>query len=391
MVDLPNGSSQKELENAFLQVILSDTQEFGVLFYNEDLSITGWNNGAQFITGWAADEVIGQPTGMLFLPEDRQNKLDVHEAQLARVVGAAQDERWHIRKDSARYWSSGVSLPLSGTDGQPNGFVKVFRDATHLRTRTQYLENLVQEADVQMSEKNVFIGTIAHEMRNPLSPLKSAVELIKRSAGDNAGHLHLIGIIDRQINFLDRLVEDLIGLTRVQTGKLSIAYENVVLQEVLFEVLNSSRESATAKGIVIWEVMPPVPIYVDVDFRRFQQVILNLLNNAIKYTAAGGNVWLTATVDQTHFLCYVKDDGQGIGDSLLPKIFEVFTQADTRKASRGEGLGIGLAVVKEIVSLHQGNVEVKSDGEGKGSEFIVRLPLHRPFAFGSEPLVNGPS
>jgi PAS domain S-box-containing protein len=378
MVDLPNGFPSNQQANALAHVMLHDTQHFGVLFYDDELRITGWNDGAQFITGWSSDEVIGQPTGMLFLPEDRQKKLDAHEANLARIVGVAEDERWHTRKDSARYWSSGVSLPLTGTDGRSDGFVKVFRDATHLRTRMQYLENLVQEGDVQKSEKNVFIGTIAHEMRNPLSPLKTAVELMKRSPDGNARHLHLIGIIDRQISFLDRLVEDLLDLTRVQTGKLSIVYENVVLQDLLFEALHTCQDAAAAKGLVIREVLPPVPIQVDADSRRLLHVMLNLLNNAIKYTPPGGHVWLTATIDQTHFLCYVKDSGQGIGDGLLPRIFDIFTQADNRKASRGDGLGIGLALVKEIVSLHQGSVEVKSDGEGKGSEFIVRIPMRRP-------------
>jgi PAS domain S-box-containing protein len=378
MMNFPDGFPTDEQANAFTQVILRETQQLGVLFYDEDLSITGWNNGAQFITGWTASEVIGQPTAILFVPEDRQKQLDIHEANLARIVGASEDERWHLRKDNTRYWSSGISLPIKKIGGELCGFIKVFRDATHLRTRIQYLENLVQDGDVQKSEKNVFIGTIAHEMRNPLSPLKIAVELMKRSPDDNARHLHLIGIIDRQISFLDRLVEDLVDLTRVQSGKLSIIYECVVLQECLFEALESCREAAAVKGLVIRDVMPPVPIYVDVDSRRFQQIMLNLLKNAIKYTPAGGNIWLTATVDQTHFLCYVKDDGQGIGDGLLPKIFDVFTQANNPSSSRSDGLGIGLAVVKEIVSLHQGNIEVKSDGDGKGSEFIVRLPLRRP-------------
>jgi PAS domain S-box-containing protein len=378
MVDLPMGSWSPDQANAFAQVMLQSTQQFGVVFYDVELRITGWSDGAQYITGWTANDVLGQPTAMLFVPEDRQNKLDAHEANLASVVGVAEDERWHVRKDTARYWSSGVSLPLRGVNDQLKGFVKVFRDATHLRSRMKYLENLVQEGDVQKSEKNVFIGTIAHEMRNPLSPLKSAIELMKRVSGDTARYLPLIGIIERQISFLDRLVEDLVDLTRVQTGKLSIAYEDVVLQDFLFESLHSCRSAAEAKGIFIHQVMPPIPIYVEADSRRLQQVMLNLLNNAIKYTPAGGNIWLTATVDHTHFLCYVKDDGQGIGEGLLPKIFDIFTQADSHQPSRRDGLGIGLAVVKEIISLHQGNVEVRSEGEGKGSEFIVRIPLRQP-------------
>jgi two-component system CheB/CheR fusion protein len=111
--------------------------------------------------------------------------------------------------------------------------------------------------------------------------------------------------------------------------------------------------------------------------------MLNLLHNAIKYTPHGGTIWLTATIDQTHFVCYVRDNGQGISASLLPRIFDMFTQADQRPADRSAGLGIGLAVVKEIVALHQGTVEVRSEGEGKGSEFAVRVPQRRPC--GSEP------
>jgi two-component system CheB/CheR fusion protein len=129
--------------------------------------------------------------------------------------------------------------------------------------------------------------------------------------------------------------------------------------------------------------MPPVPVKVNVDARRLLQVVVNLLNNAIKYTQDGGNIWLTATVDQTHFVCYVKDDGQGISSELLPRIFEMFTQADSSHAERGAGLGIGLSVAKEIVSLHQGTIEVRSEGAGSGSEFTMRIPQRPPR--GSEP------
>jgi two-component system CheB/CheR fusion protein len=236
-------------------------------------------------------------------------------------------------------------MAATNAGGSQAGFVKIFRDVTHLRTRMAYLENVQHEAIVRQHEQDLFIGTIAHEMRNPLSPLKTALELMKRQPGDGP-QAHALEIMGRQIGFLERLIEDLVDLTRFHASKMSIAYEKVA---------------------------PPVSIEIEVDARRLLQVVQNLLNNAIKYTQAGGNVWLTATVDQTHFVCYVKHDGQGISPELLPRIFEMFTQAGSH-AERGAGLGIGLSVVKEIVALHRGTVEVRSEGPGRGSEFIVRIP-----------------
>lgn len=368
---------------AFVQLMLGKTQQYGVIFYDGDLRITGWSAGAHAVTGWTAGEVLGQPTAILFVPEDRERRLDEHEANTARVVGVAEDERWHVRKDGSRFWSTGLSIALTTADGQPAGFVKMFRDVTHLRARMKYLENVQHESAVREHEQNTFIGTIAHEMRNPLAPLKTGLELMKRQLGDNQRHVHTIRIMDRQIGFLERLVEDLVDLTRVHAGKMRMAYETVVLQELLFEALEACSAAAQAKGLDVHQVMPPVPIEVDVDARRLLQVVGNLLNNAIKYTHAGGSIWLTATADQTHFIFYVKDDGQGISPELLPRIFDMFTQADPNHAERGAGLGIGLSVVKEIVSLHQGTIEVRSEGSGSGSEFTVRIPLRPPR--GSEP------
>ncbi|MFC5461489.1 PAS domain-containing sensor histidine kinase [Massilia niabensis] len=386
MAQGPNSHWTAEQAAAFTELMLRDTRQYGILFYEHDYRISGWNEGACFLTGWTADEVLGLPISMLFVPEDRARKLDEHEANTARIVGVAEDERWHMRKDGSRLWSSGISIRLASSDGDQPRFVKIFRDATHLRTRMKYLENVLQDCSVKENEKNVFIGTIAHEMRNPLAPLKTGLELMKRLPGGDPRQAQPIRIMDRQIGFLERLVEDLVDLTRVQTGKMSIAYERVRLQDCLFEAIDSCRSAAQAKNLALVPVLPPLPIEIEVDSRRLLQVFLNLLNNAIKYTPEGGTVWVTATADQTHFVCNFKDNGQGISPDLLPRIFEVFTQADGKAASRGAGLGIGLAVVREIVSLHQGTVEVRSEGPGRGSEFMVRIPLRRPHGSGPEPL-----
>jgi PAS domain S-box-containing protein len=370
--------------DAFVRLMLGNNQQYGVAFYDAELRITGWCGAAYAITGWTAAETLGQPLSMLFVPEDRVRRLDEHEGNTARLTGIMEDERWHLRKDGLRFWSSGLSLAMRGEHGETAGFVKLFRDVTHLRVRMRYLENVQQQLNARQHEQNMFIGTIAHEMRNPLSPLKTALELLERQLGDEPRHAQPLAIMGRQLGFIERLVEDLVDQTRVQTGKMRIAYARVVLQELLFEALDGCRSAAESKGVAMHQLMPPVPIEVEADSRRLLQVIVNLLNNAIKYTHAGGSVWLSATVDQTHFIVSVADDGQGICPALLPRIFDMFTQADPGHAERGAGLGIGLSVVKEIVSLHQGPIEVRSQGDGKGSEFKVRIPQRRGQEVGSE-------
>ena len=245
--------------------MLEDTRQYGVMFYDLERRITGWNEGAHAITGWAADELLGQLTAMIFVPEDRERKLDGHEANMARQLGAGEVERWHMRKDGSRFWASGVSITLKGPDGQLSGFVKIVRDATHLRARMKYLENILQACTARQNEKDQFIGTIAHELRNPLSPLKTALELLKRSP-DQAGRFEYpLKIMDRQVGFLERLVEDLVDLTRIQAGKMSIAYEHVQLQVLLQEVLDNCCADAKAKGLQLHSIVPSVPIDVEVD------------------------------------------------------------------------------------------------------------------------------
>lgn len=375
----PHISWQQRDADAFTELMLARTRQYGVMFYDVALRITGWNEGAAFITGWTAAEVLGQPTATLFTPEDRARRLDEHEASTAGIVGVAEDERWHMRKDGSQFWSSGMSLPLHREGDVVTGYVKVFRDATHLRARTRYLENELRVNVARDAEKNVFIGTIAHEMRNPLSPLKSAHQVLELFAGDAERSRNPLKVIDRQLGFLERLVEDLVDLTRVRSGKMHLCYARTELQALLHEAVDSCRPAANNRGVTFHLSFPSVPIEIEVDDRRIHQVFVNLLNNAVKYNHDKGDVWLTATFDRSHFICYLKDNGKGIDPELQPRIFDVFTQAEGHHAERGAGLGIGLAVVKEIVALHGGTVEARSEGAGKGSEFIVRVPL-RPAA-----------
>lgn len=370
---------------AFADVVLRHSDPYGIILLDDDGCIKGWNRGAIKITGFEESDAVGEQFSLLFTPEDRERKLDQHELDSARLTGSAEDERWHLRKDGSSFWSSGMTLRLAGKGQRAAGFVKIFRDATHLRTRMRYLENFQQEQLANEAHRDIFVATLAHELRNPLAPMKTALSLLMHSKPPEERSRNALKILDRQLGFLERLVEDLNDLTRVKRGQLRIDCATVTLQDLLNEAIDSCRTAADRRGVTLQPLLPTVPIEVHADPGRLHQVVSNLLNNGIKFTPAGGTVWLSATADQTHFLIVVRDNGVGISGDLLPQIFDVFTQAASADTHRGSGLGIGLSLVKEIVTLHQGTVEVRSEGPGHGAEFTVRIPLGATAVLQREP------
>jgi len=354
------------------ELLLTQQKGYGFAFTDPDGTMVGWTGAAEWITGWTENEAIGNSIALIFTPEDRERQLHQHELSVAQKLGSAEDERWHLRKDGSRFWASGLCLPLA----EGSGFVKIFKDATHLRSRAESLENEVRELERQLARRHDILGIVAHELRNPMSPIKTAATLLEWRDSDPEV-IRLSKMITRQLETMERLVEDLVDITRVRSGKLSMDFERVELQALLVQAVESVRPAAEAKGVNIAVLVPPVLIVVEVDPVRIRQVVSNLMTNAIRFSQASGHVSVTATVDPTHLFLQVRDDGRGIGPELLPRIFDMFTQAGGTRTARGDGLGIGLAVVKEIVGSHRGTIEVRSEGIGKGSEFTARIPLRQ--------------
>ena len=358
----------------FTRLMLQESRQYGVVLLDQEGFITGWNHGAVFITGFTPVDVIGRPMSALFTEEDRAFKLDLLELETAARAGAADDERWHQRKDGSRFWAAGTCARV-GAAGSSQGFVKVFKDGTHLKARMTSLENRLRQSETQIAEYGRMLGKVAHEFRNGMAPLFNVRQIMQRLPEVAEPHGKLLGVMERQLSHMARIVEDVLDITRAGAGKLTLRPQAVILQSLLDGALEAMLPTAQHAGVSLQSVQSIVPLTVEVDPVRLQQVIGNLISNAIKFTPSGGEVWLTATVDHSHFLITVRDSGKGIGPDLLPLIFNAFTQASEAETHRGSGLGLGLAVVKEIVDLHQGTVEVRSEGEGKGSEFVVRIPL----------------
>ncbi|MGH8759984.1 MAG: GAF domain-containing sensor histidine kinase [Burkholderiales bacterium] len=240
------------------------------------------------------------------------------------------------------------------------------------------IENASLLATLKESDrrKDEFLAMLAHELRNPLAPIRNAVEIL-RARCPPAPELQWAGeVIDRQVQQMTRLVDDLLDVSRITRGKIDLRKERVELAAVVKNAVEASRPLIEKCGHELTVTIPPEPIHLEADLTRLSQVLLNLLNNAAKYTHQGGRIWLTAERQSDHqMLIRVKDTGIGISAEMLPRIFDPFMQVD-RSLERSEGgLGIGLTLVQRLVELHGGTVEARSTGPGKGSEFVLRFPV----------------
>lgn len=221
------------------------------------------------------------------------------------------------------------------------------------------------------------LGTLAHELRNPLGVLANAVQLIDLAHPKDPKLSYATQLIGRQTKFLSTLIEDLLEVVRVRSGKASLQPREVVLGELIGAAVESSGAAIRSKEQRVEAVLPPAPIVLNVDPTRVKQVLINLLSNASRFSGAGATIWIKATTEGDEAVVRVTDQGRGIPAEMLPHVFELFSQADAAPRDAGAGLGLGLSIVKEYVELHGGSVQVRSEGMGQGSEFVVRLPLFR--------------
>jgi signal transduction histidine kinase len=224
--------------------------------------------------------------------------------------------------------------------------------------------------------KNEFLATLAHELRNPLAPIRNAIELLRFVNGNADLVDKARGIMERQLEQVIRLVDDLLDISRIERGKVQIRKKRIDLAEAVQIAIETARPHMEASSHKLTVEMPSEPIYLDADTSRLAQVISNLLNNAARYTEKGGCISLTAQRQDNEAIVSVKDNGVGIASEQLPQLFEMFSQVGTESQGSQGGLGIGLALVRGLVELHGGRVEARSDGMGKGSEFRVHLPIN---------------
>jgi PAS domain S-box-containing protein len=358
-----------------LLIFLQQTKEHAVICMDTQGVVNAWLGAAPDIFGYTPEEAIGLSLKQIFTQEDRERKIDRYELEVAVSDCRSEDDRWHVRKDGTRIWATGAVSSLRDESGTLVGFVKVIRDRTDLRSHVEFLERNTDKLTNTQERMQLFFKTLGHELRNPLFPIQNAVEIVRRASASDPRVVSALNIISRQTGALIRLADDMMDLSRFETGKIDLKLKRMDLRRLLADAVTSLEHTANEKKLRLEAVMPLSELLVDIDESRFQRLILNLLGNAIKYTPQGGSIWVKAVQEGTEILVRVEDNGIGIAPDVLPRIFELFTQEKSASGIAPGGLGIGLAMVREIAELHGGSVQARSGGHGKGAEFTVRLPV----------------
>jgi PAS domain S-box-containing protein len=342
--------------------------------------VTLLNKVAQTLTGWKEQEAAGKPLEDVFRIVNEQTRQTVENpaARALRegtIVGLA-NHTLLLSKEGKELPIDDSAAPIRNAEGNVAGVVLVFRDVT---TRRQ-AEKSLRERSEQLAEadrmKNEFLAMLAHELRNPLAPLQNALHLIELEGAQSAGNKSEIwAIMKRQVEALVRLVDDLLDVSRITRGKIGIHKQPVEVSTIVSRAVESSRPLIDARRQQLAVSISDELMRIDADLTRMTQVLLNLLNNAAKYTPEGGHISLTVEHDGSNVVFHVRDNGIGIRAEMLPKIFDLFSQSEqTLDRSQG-GLGIGLTLARRLTEMHSGTVAAFSDGPGKGSEFVVRVPL----------------
>jgi two-component system CheB/CheR fusion protein len=335
--------------------------------------VVAWLAGAELILGFPQSEAVGRHIAFIFTGHDRDKGFPDHELKVAARDSHAEDSRWHVRRDGTSIWVTGTVEAVRAEDQSILGFVKIMRDMTDHRERIERLENELATLEQTRDRTHIFLRTLGHEIRNPLGVLSNTHQILQRLVADERGR-KVVEQLGTQVQVLRRLADDLMDVSRLELGKLELECQRVDLRTVLQDAVQAVADATQAKSLKVELLLPPSEMPVQVDPARIQQVVLNLLGNAIKYTPKGGSIWVQATQEAHEYVCRVQDTGIGIPPTVLPELFQLFTQAPEGREMAQGGIGVGLALVRQLVELHGGTVQAKSAGVGKGAEFAFRLP-----------------
>jgi PAS domain S-box-containing protein len=372
------------------RLLVDGVVEYAIFMLDANGRIVTWNTGAQRILGYAAGEIVGKHFSIFYPKDAADSGWPEHELQVAAADGRYQEEGWRVRRDGERFWAQVTITALRDESGHLRGFAKLTRDLSERKraqSREEYGELRDQmleaeraariEAQQTARMKDEFLATLSHELRTPLSAILGWTQVLRMRthASEEAQVQQGLNVIERNARAQVQLIDDLLELSRILSGQVRLDVQRVALVDVIRGAIESAQPAADAKGIRVESVLDGRRGVVSGDAGRLQQVIWNLLSNAIKFTPKGGRVQVLLERVNSHIEVTVSDTGIGISPEFLPHVFGRFTQQDSTPARKYGGLGLGLAISKQLVELHGGSIHAKSAGEGHGAAFIVRLPL----------------
>lgn len=351
-----------------VRLLVDSVRDYAIFMLDPEGIVQSWNAGAQAIKGYEPSEIIGRHFRSFYTPEDQAAGKPERELAEARAHGRIEDEGWRVRKDGTLFWANVVLTAVLGPDGGLRGFAKVTRDMSERRR--------LEELERSSRRMNEFLAMLAHELRNPLAPIRNAVTIMQLETLSSPVLRNCRDVIDRQLTHVTRLVDDLLDVGRLTTGKIKLRKELVRMGDIVARSVEVARPIVTARRHVLSVEQPPDPVYVQGDATRLSQVLQNLLVNAAKYTPEGGRIQLRVAAADSFVYLVVSDNGRGLSPEHLQTIFQLFVQADTGTSVGSEsGLGIGLTLARSLAEMHGGSIEATSPGLGQGSTFTVRLPM----------------
>jgi PAS domain S-box-containing protein len=372
---------------AFLAAVV-DSSDDAIITKTLDGTITSWNASAVRLLGYTAAEIIGQPITVL-IPLERREEERYITQNLCEGRRIEHYETVRVTKDGRSIDVSLTISPVRDQTGQIVGASKILRDITERkRIEREFQEVLAERDQILESEraarsqaerlstaKDEFLAMLSHELRTPLNAILGWTEILRRGSSTHADFEKGLVVIERNVRAQTQLVDDLLDMSRIISGQMRFDVRSVMPSVFVQGAIEAVRPAADAGGVRLEATLDPAIGPVSGDAYRLQQVVWNLISNAIKFTPRGGHVQVTLERVNSNIEICVADSGIGIQPDFLPHIFERFRQADPTPTRKHGGLGLGLSIVKHIVELHGGTVAVKSDGEGKGATFRVQLPV----------------
>lgn len=367
---------------ARMRLVAASTKDYAIVTLDRDGRVTSWNHGAERMFGHRETDVAGLALDFLFTLDDRARGVPADEIARAGRDGRAIDERWYLRSDGTLLFCSSEITQIDS--GEFSGYALIARDETarerHEQEREQTLSTEQRgrsDAETALGLKDEFLAIMAHELRHPLNLIHINVELLSRlpELRQAPTVVRSTGVIRNAVLSQAKLIDDLLDMSRVRTGKLTLSMAPVDLCPLVLGVVEATRTDPAARDLSVTLQSDCPSLRVLADSVRIEQVLMNLLSNAVKFTPAGGAIALRLGCEGDQGRIDVTDTGQGIAAGFLPQVFEMFSQPGSVTTRAKGGLGIGLALVREIVALHGGRVEAYSDGVGKGARFTLWLPL----------------
>ena len=398
------------------RLFVEGAREYAIFMLDMNGNIVSWNMGAERILGYQEAEIIGQPFEVIFTPESVESGLPQQVLSMAEAEGFSRENRWHVRKDGTHFWAYCAIALLQDEDGNRRGFSKIMQDISERRQAEEEREQLLRReqaaraiAEAANRSKDDFLAIVSHELRTPMTAIAGWASMLQTGQLDEERAALAIETIERNANLQMQLIEDLLDVSRIVRGELSLNFGSVDLVAVITAAIEILQSAADAKAIdlrfTILDDRPESIATQEIDNNpnfilwgdsdRLQQVVLNLLSNAIKFTPNGGQVELELSAvtsdnrensNQLPITNYqfpitnsaqitVSDTGKGISSDFLPYVFDRFRQADSTSTRSNKGLGLGLAIARHLVELHGGTITAESPGIGQGATFTVNLPF----------------